>query len=216
MMKNDSILIERHAVEPFFKNGYIVSCSETLQGIYLDPGDEAPQLLQRVEEMSVQLVAIVNTHAHIDHISGVGLVKGKWDVPIYLHPEDETIYQNLPIQAERFGLQYPPAPPIDHYLEEGQELQVGHLGLKVYHTPGHSPGSVSLEVEEHVFCGDVIFAGSIGRTDLPGGHYETLMESIHRKVLPLGDEKILYPGHGPETTIGREKQQRFNPFVGQT
>ena len=90
----------------------------------------APQLLQRVEEMSVQLVAIVNTHAHIDHISGVGLVKGKWDVPIYLHPEDETLYQNLPIQAERFGLQYPPAPPIDHYLEEGQELQVGHLGLE--------------------------------------------------------------------------------------
>jgi len=211
MMKNDSILIETHAVEPFFKNGYIVSCSETLQGIYIDPGDEAPQLLQRVEEISVQLVAIVNTHAHIDHISGVGLVKGKWDVPIYLHPEDETIYKNLPIQAERFGLQYPPAPPIDHYLEEGQELQVGHLSLKIHHTPGHSPGSVSLEVDEHVFCGDVIFAGSIGRTDLPGGRYETLMESIHRKVLPLGDEKILYPGHGPETTIGRERET--NPFL---
>lgn len=211
MMKGDSILIETHAVEPFFKNGYIVSCSETLQGIYIDPGEEASQLLQRVEEMSVQLVAIVNTHAHIDHISGVGLVKEKWDVPIYLHPEDETIYKSLPIQAERFGLQYPPAPPIDRFLEEGQELQVGSLRLKVHHTPGHSPGSVSLEVEEHVFCGDVIFAGSIGRTDLPGGSYETLMESIHRKVLPLGDEKLLYPGHGPETTIGRERET--NPFL---
>ena len=211
MMKDDSILIETHAVEPFLKNGYIVSCSETLQGIYIDPGEEAPQLLQRVEEMNVQLVAIVNTHAHIDHICRIGLVKGKWDVPIYLHPEDETIYKSLPIQAERFGLQYPPAPPIDRFLEEGQVLQVGSLRLKVHHTPGHSPGSVCLELEKHVFCGDVIFAGSIGRTDLPGGSYETLMESIHRKVLPMGDEKSLYPGHGPETTIGRERET--NPFL---
>ena len=205
------MFIKRHAVEPFFKNGYILACSQTLEGIYIDPGEEAPQLLLQVEEMNVQLIAIVNTHAHIDHICGIGLVREKWEVPIYLHPEDEALYKGLPVQAETFGLHYPPAPPVDRHLEEGQKLQVGHLRLKVHHTPGHSPGSVCLEVEEQLFCGDVIFAGSIGRTDLPGGSHQTLMESIHKKVLPLGDEKILHPGHGPETTIGQER--KTNPFL---
>ncbi len=211
MTNTDSLQIEQDAVEPFFKNGYILSCSETLQGIYIDPGEEAAQLLQRVEENNVQLVAIVNTHAHIDHICRVALVKEKWDVPIYLHPEDQVLYDNLPTQAERFGLSYPPAPPVDHALQEGQELEVGRLVVKVHYTPGHSPGSVCLEVGKHLFCGDVVFAGSIGRTDLPGGSYETLMESIFTKVLPLGDEKILHPGHGPDTTIGQERLT--NPFL---
>ena len=210
-MKDDFVLIEKHAVEPFFKNGYILSCSQTHQGIYIDPGDEVIQLLQRLQENGIKLIAIVNTHAHIDHISGVKLVKEKWDVPIYLHPQDKPLYEGLSVQAQRFGLDYPPAPPFDRPLEEGQDLQVGNLNLKVSHTPGHSPGGVCLQVREHVFCGDVLFAGSIGRTDLWGGSYEVLMESIHNKVLPMGDEKILHPGHGPETTIGHERAT--NPFL---
>ena len=210
-MTSDSILIERHAVEPFLKNGYILSCSRTEQAIYIDPGDEASELLQRVDERNLQLIAIVNTHAHMDHICGINIVKDKWDVPIHLHPEDEALYNALPKQAQWFGVKYPPAPPIDHHLQEGQELQVGDLRLKVHHTPGHSPGSVCLEVGKHTFCGDLIFAGSIGRTDLPGGSYETLMASIHEKLVPLGDEKILHPGHGPDTTIGHER--KTNPFL---
>ena len=208
---HETMLIERDAVEPFFKNGYLLSCKQTGQGIYIDPGDEAPLLLPKIQKHGIELTAIVNTHAHIDHISGVGLVKETWDVPIYLHPEDEPLYENLPTQAQRFGLVYSPAPALDHALQEGEDLRVGDLTLKVYHTPGHSPGSVCLEVQDHVFCGDVIFAGSIGRTDLWGGSYDVLMDSIHRQVVPLGEEKILRPGHGPDTTIGHEL--RTNPFL---
>lgn len=205
------MIIEQEAVEPFLKNGYLLACRKTRQGIYIDPGDEAPLLLPKVQELNIELTAIVNTHAHIDHISGIGLVKEQWDVPIYLHPEDAPLYDNLTTQAQRFGLDYPPAPPLDHQLQEGEDLQVGDLTLKIYHTPGHSPGSVCLEVGDHVFCGDVIFAGSIGRTDLWGGSYEILMDSIHRKVVPLGEHKILHSGHGPDTTIGHEV--RTNPFL---
>jgi glyoxylase-like metal-dependent hydrolase (beta-lactamase superfamily II) len=208
---NETMLIESAAVEPFLKNGYLLACRTTRQGIYIDPGEEASLLIPKVQEHHIELTAIVNTHAHIDHISGVGLIKAKWDVPIYLHPEDEPLYENLSTQAQRFGLDYPPAPPLDHRLMEGTDLVVGNLTLKVYHTPGHSPGSVCLEVEDHVFCGDVIFAGSIGRTDLWGGSYEILMDSIHTKVIPLGEEKILHPGHGPDTTIGHEL--KTNPFL---
>lgn len=208
---SETMLIKQDAVEPFLKNGYLLACQQTRQGIYIDPGEEASLLLPKVQEYNIELMAIVNTHAHIDHISGIGLVKKQWDVPIYLHPDDEPLYENLSTQAQRFGLDYPPAPPLDHQLQEGQDLRVGNLTLKVYHTPGHSPGSVCLEVENHVFCGDVIFAGSIGRTDLWGGSYEILMESIHKKVIPLGEEKILHPGHGPDTTIGQEL--KTNPFL---
>ena len=208
---SETMLIKQDAVETFLKNGYLVACQQTRQGIYIDPGEEASLLLPKVQEYNIELMAIVNTHAHIDHISGIGLVKKQWDVPIYLHPDDEPLYENLSTQAQRFGLDYPPAPPLDHQLQEGQDLRVGNLTLKVYHTPGHSPGSVCLEVENHVFCGDVIFAGSIGRTDLWGGSYEILMESIHKKVIPLGEEKILHPGHGPDTTIGHEL--KTNPFL---
>jgi glyoxylase-like metal-dependent hydrolase (beta-lactamase superfamily II) len=208
---SQTLLIEQDAVEPFFKNGYLLACRKTRQGIYIDPGDEASLLLPKVKKHNIQLTAIVNTHAHIDHISGVSLVKETWDVPIYLHPEDEPLYDNLSTQAQRFGLEYPPAPPLDHQLQEGEDLQVGNLTLKVYHTPGHSPGSVCLEVEDHVFCGDVIFAGNIGRTDLWGGSYEILMDSIQRTVIPLGEDRILHPGHGPETTMGQEL--KTNPFL---
>lgn len=205
------MLIEKSAVEPFSKNGYLLSCQRTRQGIYIDPGDEAYLLLPKVREKDIKLIAIVNTHAHIDHISGIGMVKEEWDVPIYLHPEDKPLYDNLSSQAQRFGLDYPPAPPLDHSLQEGEVLKVGNLTLNIYHTPGHSPGSVCLVVENHIFCGDVIFAGSIGRTDLWGGSYEILMDSIHNKIVPMGREKILHPGHGPDTTIGHELTT--NPFL---
>lgn len=206
-----SLGIKQAAVEPFLKNGYILTCRQTQQGVYIDPGDEAPQLNQWVEQNEVQLIAIVNTHAHVDHICGINDVKAKWDVPIYLHADDEFLYQGIEEQARSFGLRCSVPPPVDSHLAEGQELAIGRLGVKVHHTPGHSPGGVSLEVGEHVFCGDALFAGSIGRTDLPGGSYETLLESIQEKILPLGDAKILHPGHGPETTIGRERQT--NPFL---
>lgn len=210
-MINDSIGIEKDAVEPFFKNGYILFCQKTLEAIYIDPGEEVAELLRRIRSRSLDLIAIVNTHAHVDHICGIGDVKKEWDVPVYLHPEDQPMYDALPDQAKWFGFDYPPAPAVDLPLLEGQVVQVGELRVKIHHTPGHSPGSVSLEVGDHVFCGDAIFAGSIGRTDLPGGSHAILINSIQQKIVPLGDTKILHPGHGPDTTIDQER--RTNPFL---
>ena len=207
----EAILIEQSAVEPFLKNGYIVACPETQQGIYIDPGQEAAQLIPWIEKNDIQLTAIVNTHAHIDHICGINEVKTHWDIPIYLHPEDQFLYSGLEEQARRFGLHCPAAPAVDFPLEEGKDLLVGQLCFRVHHTPGHSPGGVCLEVLQNVFCGDTLFAGSVGRTDLPGGSYDTLLKSIQEKILPLGDEKTLYPGHGPQTTVRRERES--NPFL---
>ncbi|MFB3904994.1 MAG: MBL fold metallo-hydrolase [Acidobacteriota bacterium] len=208
----EAIIFDR-AVEPFLKNGYIVVCPETKEAVYIDPGDEAPELLGQVKTQNIRVTAVANTHGHLDHISGVRAVKEKFQAPIYLHPDDKEIYNRLSQQAAWFGLNYPPAPPIDRFYTDGDLLRVGTLEFRVHHTPGHSPGGVCLELGQHVFCGDLIFRDSIGRTDLPGGSYETLIRSIRDKLLPLGDEKILHCGHGPETTIGRERRE--NPFLNQ-
>ncbi len=206
-----SALIESSAVEPFFKNGYLLACPRTRECFYIDPGDEAEDLLSRIKALEWTLVAIVNTHAHVDHISGVGRVKEVWDVPVHLHRDDLELYQNLPLQGQWFGLRYDPAPPVDRFLTEAERLRLGDLEIQVIHTPGHSPGHVCLAVGDDVFCGDTVFAGSIGRTDLPGASHATLLASIRERILPLGDEKTLHPGHGPETTVGHER--RTNPFL---
>ena len=206
-----SFEIESDAVEPFLKNGYILSCPASGNAIYIDPGDEAPRLLARVRERRLSLIAVVLTHAHVDHITGVGQVVEEWGTPIYLHPEDRSIYDNLPEWGYWFGLTCDPAPPPTDTLEDGQTLSLDCLQIRVHHTPGHSPGSVSLEVENHLFCGDTVFQGSIGRTDLPAASYDVLIETIRNRILPLGDDIVLYPGHGPVTTVGEERL--YNPFL---
>ncbi|HSR68130.1 MAG TPA: MBL fold metallo-hydrolase [Acidobacteriota bacterium] len=193
------------------KNGFVLACRATKEAAYIDPGDEVEQLLQWIEQKQLKLVSIPLTHAHLDHITGVAKVKHKHDVPIYLHPEDAPLYQGLEQQGMMFGFPCDPAPPYDHDLHEGDTLKVGQLTVDVIHTPGHSPGGVCFVADQHVFCGDAVFAGSIGRTDLPGGDFETLIASIKNKILPLGDDKILHPGHGPDTTVERER--RSNPFL---
>jgi len=207
----DDIKVETKMMPPFYKNGYLIINESLSQCIYLDPGDEVALILELIRTRGIDLIAVVNTHAHIDHICGISSVLQVWDVPIYLHPKDRLLYESLPEQGQMFGLEYDPAPPVDEELKDGQELILADLSIKVHFTPGHSPGHVCLEIGQHLFCGDTIFQGSVGRTDLPGGSHETLMRSIQDRILPLGDSKILYPGHGPKTTIGHERMT--NPFI---
>ena len=210
-MKHQTLMIERKAVEPFQKNGYVVACASTGQATYIDPGDEAMEMSDWLKKQKLELLSILLTHGHMDHICGVNEVKKRWNVPVHLHQEDEFLYESLKEQGLWFGLSYSAAPPVDEYLQNDQTLQLGNLTIRAHHTPGHSPGSVTFEFEEHLFCGDLIFSGGVGRTDLPGGSHELLIRTIRDRVLSLGDEKILHPGHGPDTTVGQER--RTNPFL---
>ncbi len=205
------LIVDSRAVAPFYKNGYLVGLPGSSQVVYIDPGDEVESILQLISSRERELVAILLTHAHMDHICGVARVREQHDAPIHLHPEDRDLYDSLPTQARFFGFQHGPAPPVDRDLSDHQLLEWAGIEFKVHFTPGHSQGHVCFEAGQHIFCGDVVFQGSIGRTDLPGASSEVLLSSIQDRVLPLGDEKLLYPGHGPQTTIGLER--RTNPFL---
>ena len=207
----NKLTIDSRAAAPFYKNGYLVASPDSDEVVYIDPGDEVTTMLELIATRQFQLAAILLTHAHMDHISGISQVREQHDALIYLHPEDRGLYESLPAQAQMFGFQCGPAPPVDRELSDHQVLELAGVEFKVHFTPGHSPGHVCFEAGQHIFCGDVVFQGSVGRTDLPGGSSEVLLSSIQERVLPLGDERILYPGHGPQTTIGRER--RTNPFL---
>mgnify|MGYP000088294956 CR=1 FL=1 len=204
--------VERIVVGALETNCYLVSCDETGEAVVIDPGAEPERILRAVEKAGARVVAIVNTHGHFDHIAANGPLKDVTHAEVWVHPSDADMLTdgNLNGSALLFGIPQT-VPPADRFLDDGCEVRFGNLKIKVLHTPGHSPGSVSLLVEGHLFCGDTLFRGSIGRWDLPGGSFQTLMRSIRDKLLPLGDEVAVHPGHGPETTIGWEK--RHNPFL---
>jgi len=196
----------------FAENCYLVVDERAGECAIVDPGEEAGLILHKVEESGAKPVAIWLTHAHIDHVLGVARIAAETGAPVWLHPADRHLYDAVPDQAAWFGLEPPePLPAPDQDLAHGTGLRVGGLSFEVRHAPGHSPGSVCLIGPGVALSGDVLFAGSIGRTDLPGGDFETLIASIERELLPLPDDTILYSGHGPETTIGRERQT--NPFL---
>ena len=196
----------------FAENCYLVVDEQGGECAIVDPGEEAGLILHKVEETGAKPVAIWLTHAHIDHVLGVPRIAAETGAPVWLHPADRPLYDAVPDQAAWFGLAPPePLPAPDQDLAHGTRLTVGGLSFEVRHAPGHSPGSVCLIGPGVALSGDVLFAGSIGRTDLPGGDFETLIASIERELLPLPDDTILYSGHGPETTIGRERQT--NPFL---
>jgi len=215
------MILETRASPPFLKNGFVVGCQRTRQGIIIDPGDEAPDLVAAARAHDVRVKYILLTHAHVDHITGVGTAKEAFHVPVYLHRDDLPLYARAVEQAQMFGFEIEPPPPVDAFYD-AQPLRFGDYEVRVHHTPGHCPGGVCLHIrgqgargqgsgETHLFVGDTLFAGSIGRTDLPGGSYGVLMRSITEVLFPLGDAAIVHPGHGPDTTIGRERAT--NPFV---
>lgn len=196
----------------FLENCYLVIDEASRTCVLIDPGEEAGLIAFKLEVAGVTPVGIWLTHAHVDHVLGVPRLRADTGAPVYLHPADRVLYDHVPEQALAFGL--PPGerlPEPDKALAHGDVLQVGELEFRVRHAPGHSPGSVVFEGSGAVFTGDVLFQGSIGRTDLPGGDLETLVQSIERELLTLPDTTIVYSGHGPETTIGRER--RTNPFL---
>jgi glyoxylase-like metal-dependent hydrolase (beta-lactamase superfamily II) len=211
------MLIEVRAVGPFFKNGFVVACEYTREAVLIDPGDEVGELLAAAEQKSLAIRHILLTHAHVDHITGVGAAKKALGVPIYLHRDDLFLYEGLVQMGAMFGMTVAPAPPVDAFYAPRQIIQFGALEAVPHHTPGHCPGGVCLEIRKRgtvgtdLFVGDTLFAGSIGRTDLPGGDLTTLLASIRDVLFPFGDDARVHPGHGPSTTIGQER--RTNPFL---
>ena len=211
------MLLESRAVGPFFKNGFLIGCEETREAALIDPGDEVQELLDLAVRHHLTIGHILLTHAHVDHVTGVAAAKRALGVPVYLHADDLFLYNDAVQHGALFGLRVEPPPPVDHFYEPGQVIAVGAYDVRPHHTPGHCPGGVCLQVGRRgtvgsqLFVGDTLFAGSIGRTDLPGGDYDTLMHSIRTVLFAFGDDAEVYPGHGPSTTIGRER--RSNPFL---
>jgi glyoxylase-like metal-dependent hydrolase (beta-lactamase superfamily II) len=195
----------------FAENGYIVADPEQRTAVVIDPGEEAELFLRRLRHERWTPAAIWLTHAHLDHVAGVAAVKAATGVPVLLHPDDRALYDAVPRQAAMFGLAAEAPPPPDGDLVEGGTVAVGRFLFDVLHTPGHTRGGVTFAGHGLAFTGDALFAGSIGRTDLPGGDTDTLLRSIREKLFALPNETVVLSGHGPETTIGEEK--RSNPFV---
>lgn len=202
------------AVGPLQANCYLLIEPESHEACIIDPGAEPERILRSLPR-EVRVRYILVTHAHFDHVGALAQVRHETQAPFLLHPDDLELLRHSPDSAERVvGVRPPPPPEPDDWLRHGQTLTLGNAVLQVRHTPGHSPGSVSLWVDgepPRVFTGDALFAGSIGRTDLPGGNLEQLLDSIRRELLSLPDTTVVYPGHGPTTTIGHER--RTNPFL---
>lgn len=195
----------------FGENTYLVSCTRTGAGILVDPGAAADEALTTARGLGITIGQIVLTHAHVDHVEGIPLARRETGAPILLHPVDLPLYGAAPMQASMFGLSMEPLPAVDGELVVGEPVRFGECGLAVRFAPGHAPGHVILVGDGMALVGDVIFNGSIGRTDLFGGDLATLMRSIREQVLTLPDETTLHTGHGPDTTVGHER--RTNPFV---
>jgi glyoxylase-like metal-dependent hydrolase (beta-lactamase superfamily II) len=216
------MILETSAVPPFMKNGYVLGCEVTREGVVIDPGDEVDDLLAVVERNRLTVNAILLTHAHLDHVTGVARAKAALNVPVWLHEADKPLYDQVVQQGLMFGFRVEPQPPIDRFYAPDEVIRFGEYEITVRHTPGHCPGGVALVVNGDprtpgptdrrvLIVGDTLFAGSIGRTDLPGGDTQTLLRSIREVLFSFPDGTPVYSGHGEPTTIGRER--RTNPFL---
>jgi glyoxylase-like metal-dependent hydrolase (beta-lactamase superfamily II) len=211
------MIVHVETAGPFVQNGYVVGCEATREAVLIDPGDGVQAMLGFVERESLTVRHILLTHAHIDHVTGVAAAKRALGVPVYLHRDDLFLYEDVVQHGLMFGVRVEPQPPIDVFYAAGQAIAFGECEARPHHTPGHCPGGVCLQIGrtgtrgKELFVGDTLFAGSIGRSDLPGGDYSVLMASIRTVLFSFGDDAIVHSGHGPDTTIGRERAT--NPFL---
>ena len=208
------MILETLEVGPFLTNCYIVGSEKTREGMIIDPGAEGGRILARAKRLNLSIALIMATHAHIDHIGALSQVKEATKAQFTLHEAEGTgeLMQAFTRMYSPFlGVSFRPPPKPDRLLQEGDKIELGELSFIVLHTPGHSPGGISLLGHGIVFCGDTLFNYSIGRTDFPGCSFTQLMNSIYTKLMVLPDETKVLPGHGPETTIGFER--KWNPFL---
>jgi hydroxyacylglutathione hydrolase len=218
------MIVRRFVLTPFQQNTRVVACDETRRAICIDPGEASDELVSFINDEGLELQAIALTHGHLDHVGGTSALHKQFpDASIILHKDDESLYYGLPQQPLLMGIEpqqlaalgfdYEDPPKLSRHWVDGEIYELGKLRFKVLHCPGHTRGHVVLAEEEQkaVFVGDCLFLGSIGRTDLPGGSSDQLMDSIENKIIALGDEFTVYSGHGPETTIGHERVS--NPFL---
>jgi hydroxyacylglutathione hydrolase len=218
------MIIQQFVLTPFQQNTRVIACEATREAICIDPGEGSEELETYIRDNDLSLQAITLTHAHLDHIGGTSALKNAFpETEVIIHEEDEEMYRALPSQPlmlgigpdqfKALGFDYDDPPEISRYWQDGETYKVGNLEFSVRHCPGHTRGHVVLaeEKEQKVFVGDCLFLGSIGRTDLPGGNYAQLIDSINRQILSLPDDVTVYSGHGPETTVGRERTS--NPFL---
>lgn len=207
------MILEGITVGPFQENCYIVGDESSGEGALVDPGDEATRIALAVEQSRVEIGSIILTHSHIDHVGAVAELVEEYSCPVLLHAEAEEMLQAVPQQAAMMGVKFGRIPTVDRYIGSEETLEIGGLRLRSLYTPGHAPGHLAFYVESEglVLSGDAVFAGSVGRVDLPGGSMEVLMKSIQGEILTLPDGTRLYPGHGPATTVGEERVN--NPFL---
>ncbi len=203
--------VEQIPVGAFEMNCYIIASKQGENCLIIDPGDEPERIISFVEKNNLVPERILLTHCHIDHARRASEVQKHFKIPLFAGEADVPLLESLNEQAALFGMERTELPEIDGFLDDGETFNAGGFVCTVFHTPGHSPGSFCVHIGGSVFVGDVLFFDSIGRTDLYGGSYPVLMQSIKEKLLVLPDETVVYPGHGPATTIGREKQS--NPFL---
>jgi len=205
------MILKTLVVGPLQVNCYIVGCEQTKKVAVIDPGDNVDDILMALADQQLKVQYIINTHEHFDHVGGNKRLKEVTGAPLLAHARANEEITHIASRAAVWGMQVEDSPPADRLLAEGDQVDIGEtVSLKVLYTPGHSLGSISLVTSGVVFVGDLIFSGSIGRTDFPGGDYQTLIDSVRNKIFTLDDDTIIYSGHGPATTVGREK--RSNPF----
>jgi glyoxylase-like metal-dependent hydrolase (beta-lactamase superfamily II) len=207
------MIVEMVTVGPFQENCYVISDEASGTGALIDPGDEPARIALTVERLGLAISRIIVTHAHVDHVRAIAPLVDEYICPVLMHEEAEAMLKTAPQQAMMFGTRFGKVPKVDGYITDDEVLEVGPIKLRSLYTPGHAPGHLAFYAEEQgiVFSGDALFAGSVGRVDLPGGSMEVLMRSISERLMTLPDETRVLSGHGPETTIGRERMT--NPFL---